>query len=44
MSLKADIEALKALLEPKPDIRFVFDENEVKEVPGVVWVIFTLSV
>jgi hypothetical protein len=40
MSLKTDIQKLKALHKPKKILRFVFSEAEITNEPNVVWVLF----
>jgi len=42
MSLKDDIKILKYHLRPKATIKFVFDESEIVDEPGVIWVVFQI--
>ena len=42
MSIKHRLAKLEALRKPKRTIRFTFDDNECRAIPGVVWVVFKL--
>ncbi len=41
MSLKDDIKALKALVKPKTQLKFVFTESEILDESGTIYIFYT---
>ncbi len=42
MSIKSDLAKVKRLLKPKTEIRIIRDRSESSDIPGVIWVLFTI--
>jgi hypothetical protein len=43
MSLKAEVKALKALIKPKTILKFIFNESEIVDEPGTIWILYSVQ-
>jgi hypothetical protein len=42
MSLRTDLKKIKAMIKPKQTLRVIFNETDITDEQGVVWVLFTV--
>jgi hypothetical protein len=43
MNLKSEIESLKKQIKPKSSIKFALSADEIKAIPGVIWVVYKIK-